>query len=304
MPVGAAQVLRFTTETTYGVYNSAGHGTSAEAFLRLEGDDAFTVRRTPIYGTIRGADGYNRRVITYNPKYRVAGSLRVSVYPTQAALLLGWALNLTSNDLGSATFDYYDGTRQLAMLGAKCGKISLSSSGIVEDSRLMASIDIVAQATAAPNVNFTTSPAATAFPAEAPYLHQELSGALTIGSSRSKFQTFGLEVSNVLSAPFDDLATISNCTFAGRDVTLTALLQYLAATDRTNFEAFPQAAIALEAIFTKVSPSHTATFNMESTGYLTSIADKVPLGGNTYQQLTAASFWDRTAATDLAFSST
>jgi hypothetical protein len=299
--VGSSQYLRFTKETTYGVYDATQHGTANELWMRLEGDNVFTPRRVQAVKYIRGADGFNRKVIGYNPRYTIAGDYSGSLYPTQAAVLLGWALTLSSNDLGSFTIDYFDGIRPISYLGAKIGKLGVNADNSSDAAKLK--LGLIAQQQAAPNVNFV-APAATAFPSENPYLFQELAGNLTINAARTNFKEIALTVDNKLAPTFNELAYISLCPFAGRDVSLEATVQYVATTDRTTFETTPPTNFAATLEFIKASPAHTLTINLESTNQLVSVSDMIPLGGVIYQKLMIDTLWDRTAANDVTFIAT
>lgn len=301
MPVGATQYLRLTTEATYGVYDATNHGTAAEIFLRLEGDNVWTPRHVQPVKYIRGADGYNRKVIGVNPRYSIGGDFTGSLYPTQANLLLGWLINLTSNDLASFTADYFDGERALSYLGCKMASGSLTADSSADIAKFK--FNVVGQQTAAPNVNFV-APAATAFPAENPYLFQELAGALTLNGARTNFREIALTINNKLATKFYEHPYIGICQFAGRDVSLEATLQYTAVTDRTTYETSPPTTFAASMEFTKVSPAHTLTFNLESTNILSAITDMIPLGDITEQKLMVDVLWDRTAANDITFTAT
>lgn len=301
MAVGSAQYLRATLEASYGVYTSTNHGTANEIWLRLEGDNVFTPRRTQAVSFIRGADGFNRRVKGRNPRYSIGGDFSGSLYPTQANVLMGWLITLTSNDLPSFTLDYFDGIRSLSFTGCKMAKGSITADSSSDEAKFKFSI--IGQQTATPNVNFTV-PAATSFPAENPYLFQELAGNLTINAARTNFKEISLNIENKLAPVFNELAYISTCPFAGRDVSLEATVQYLAVTDRTTYETSPPTDFSAQLEFTKVSPAHTLTINLESTNELVSISDMIPLGGVTYQKLGVDCLWDRTAANDITFTAT
>ncbi|HWE39528.1 MAG TPA: hypothetical protein VG406_23465 [Isosphaeraceae bacterium] len=302
MPVGFSQALRLTRETVKGTYDTTQHGTANELWLRLESDNAFGVRRTQGVTPIRGAGGLNRRELALNPTFAVAGPLSCHVYPTQAATLIGWLLTLSGGDLTTFTADFFDGTRALSYLGCMFGATTLTASRQSQGLRMQA--QVLGMKTAAPNANFAYPPAITAFPAENPYLFAELFGGVTWGTSRANFKTWSLSVGNKVVGGNNEQAGITSVSFAGRDVDMSCVLEYASTADRLSYETSPQAALAAAAVFTKASPMHALTFNMEATTFILSLSDELPIGDLIYQGVQIGSFYDRTAGTDITFTAT
>jgi Phage tail tube protein len=296
MPWGASQWLRITRESVYGVFDTGAAGADIN-WIRLPGNNAFTVRRVPRRQIIRSADGLNSRRQVVAGTYTVAGGLNSIFYPSQAAKLLEAALTLTSNDLHSYTLDFWDTQAGKRFTGCKVATLSLPSTAAQDYVPL--NITWVGQAGA--TLSPFTQPADTVFPTDTPFEHIETSTHLSIGGTVTKYSSLGINVKNVLDGTWDELATISSLLYCGRDLDLSVRLQYASTTLRAALEA--QTALTITAAWARLA-GVTATFTLNSKSYVASVADDLPLGAAAYQTIGIECFYDQgaTPAADFSFS--
>ncbi len=295
MPWGANSWLRFTKEASYGVRNPSPGGTDV-CYVRLAQNNAFGMRVVPQRQIIRTAEAGNRRRIVVGARKMMSGNLATILYPTQAAFFLNAGCTLTASDLPSYTVDYNDSTRVIGCLGVKVAKLNLPSTS--NQDWVPLHLDLVGQQIDASFTSFT-QPADSNYPSEVPYEHVETSGHVTVGGSTlTKYSSLNVTVTNHLSSNWDENTYISSLFYCGRDVDFSFRAQYMSATWRTDLEA--QAAIAASLGWNRASPAHSITFDLKSSNYIATIADEIPLDNATYQTVNVQTFYDGTAATDLA----
>lgn len=283
--------LEVIAETSYGVFASGG----AKWFPRLTGDNSFTPRVVPARTVIRSADAGNRRIQVLANRLVIAGTLKTELYPTQAAYIITAATTLTSNQLGSYSFQYYDSTRVQRYLGGICSGMRISSTA--QGDKVSVETDWIFQSLDATFTVFA-QPAQSNYPVENPYAHVNSKGLVTLGGTPvTLYKECSVSLSNMLSPTWDESTTISACYYSGRDLDFTLVPQYTAATFRTDYETqVPLTWIIAWGIATP----HSVTITGEASGYIASIGDDLPLGGAAYQSLANQIFFDKTAATDFS----
>lgn len=292
MPWGAQSWLKITPETTYGVRNGAG----AATWCRLHADDAFTMRPAPLAQIIRSADGGNRRRQRVAARTAYAGQLTTLMYPTQAAVLLGAAFTLTSNDLGSYTLDFFDSVRVQGYLGAKVKSLKIVSQA--DQDYLIVQIGWVAQRLDA-SLTTLAQPLDNVFPSEVPYEHVETDGLVTVGGSAiGLYRGITVDVTNVLTGTWDEKRYITSCYYGGRDVDVQVDLQYVSTAFRAALEA--QTALTVSLGWARTSPTKSVTLDLKTKDYVAVVADRIPLSGPAYQTVSIESFYDQGAGTDCA----
>lgn len=298
MPLGNNVWVRATPETVFGVFDSTR--VAAEAlWFRLFGNTAFGMQVDPKYKALMSADGQNKPTTNIFNRYGVAGKLRTPVYPTQALALLNFATTLASGDSASYTFDFFDSVNVERYLGTKVPQIDLACAAETDEGVLYADLTLLAQAQGTPPT--LTQPAVTVFPAETPYAHQDNSTGFSVGgSARSKYNSFKASVTNTLIASFEELSTISNLTWAGRQVTFGADFQYTATADRTVYEAQTQQAASI--VFTR--GAHVLTLDFKGKTTITKRTRQLPVGSISRQQIEFLAFIDNTPGTDFSFTAT
>jgi hypothetical protein len=289
---GSQQWLLATRESTYGVFDGSALPANI-AWVRLVGNNPFTVRATPQRQIIRSADGGNRRVQVVANRKVVTGNLNTLFYPSQAAFFIGAAMTLTANDLFSYTLDYWDSVQVHRMLGSKVQTMTFA--GTATGDYLPLTMSWLCQSKSTVTL---PAPAETVFPSENPYQHFESKGHVSIGGTTSKYSAFSIAVKNTLDGTWDEDQWITACYYCGRDIDLSIRLQYLATTMRDDLMA--QTPIAVTAAWSRAS-GLTASFDMKTKNYVADVADEIPLNAATYETVGIQTFFDTSALTDASF---
>jgi hypothetical protein len=293
---GAQQWCRITKESAFGVFDS-GAAPASIVWVRLVGNNPFTLRAQPQRQIIRSADSGNRRVISVANRKVIAGNMNTIFYPTQAAFFLDAALTLTStpSDLHSYTLDYWDTIRGHRFLGAKIE--SLTAAGTATGDYLPLTMTWRAQSR---DVVTLAQPTINVFPTENPYQHVESKGHVTIGTVQSKYSSFSVAVKNVLDGTWDEDQWISALYYCGRDIDMSMHLQYLSPTMRDEFNS--QAPLVVTAAWARAG-GLTTTFDLKTQNYISDVGDDVPLNAAAYQTIGIQTFFDGVsgALTDASF---
>lgn len=291
---GGQTWCRAVKEVSYGVRNPSPAPEDI-LWFRLIGDNSFTMRAAPQRQIIRSADAGNRRRQVVAARKAFTGTMSTACYPSQASFLFGLATLLTGNDLASVTLDYFDSTRIQSYLGAKLQTIALTSSATQD--YLTMQLGWIASRNDATFTVFP-QPADSVFPREVPYEHVESAGNVTVGGATlTKYSACNFTLTNVLGPTWDEQPYITNLYYCGRDAGFSMVPQYLSATFRTEFEA--QSPLVCSLNWTRSSPASSLTINLQSTDYIGSIADNIPLGGPAYQTIGVESFFDPSTTTDM-----
>lgn len=283
--------IKVFAETSYGVFASGG----ATWYPRLFGGNAFTPRVVPARTVLRSADAGNRRIQVVANRNVIVGTLKTLLYPTQAAYIMTAASTLTSNALGSYSFEYWDSIRAWRLLGGMCSGMRLSSSAQADAVSL--ETDWIFQSL---DATFTTfaQPAQSVYPTENPYQHVNSAGIITLGGSAvTKYKQIDINLKNTLVGTWDELSNISACYYCGRDLDFTLTPQYVATTFRTDYEDQTPLTWVIE--WANAVP-HSVTITGEASGYIDTISDDLPLDGPGYQALANQIFFDKTASADFS----
>jgi hypothetical protein len=298
MPWGAQSWLRLTQEATFGIRNPSPSA-SQVIWVRLYQDNPFGMRPVPARQIIRSADASNRRRQVVHGRTVYTGSLSTLLYPTQASYLMtaiqGLGTNVP-NQLPSYTLDYFDSTRVQGYLGCTAQTATLTSNA--QTDYVPVSLSWIGQQI---DVNLTalTQPTDGNFPLEVPYEHVESAGNITVGGATlSKYSSLTTTINNVLVGTWDELPFISACYYCGRDVDFTARVQYLSTIFRQQFET--QAPLVCSLKWNRLSGGHSLTVNCETTTYIGSIEDEIPLGGPAYQTIAFQVFYDPFSGSDIS----
>jgi hypothetical protein len=299
MPWAGQTWLQLYQETAYGTFAPAGSLCSP----RLYQGNSFTVRKVPQRQVIRTADAGNRPIQVVANRMVYTGTLNTLLYPTQAGY---WATALSlltgpPPDVPSYSATYWDSVQAWKLLGGKIQSFTITSSA--QQDYIPISLNWIFQTR---DTTFTTypAPAESVYPTETPYQYVESASNITLGGSAvTKYKTVNVTVGNVLAGTWDELPYISSLLYCGRDMTFSFGPQYLATTYRSDFENQTALAFVLEWI-RGPSSAHTLTFNCESSSYVSSIGDDLPLDGAGYQTVDVQVFFDKTATTDFTMVAT
>lgn len=286
-----------TPETSYGVYNAAG----TPIYIRLAGDDSFTPAKVPARTVIRSADASNRRITNVSSRYAVSAGLKTPLYPSQAAAWMGAAATLSGAPLniGSYTFDHYDGVVIRRYLGGVMQSFDLTSTADSQYANL--GMQWVFQKVDDANPSAFPAPDESNFPTESPYLHTELTGSGYFkvgGVAISQFDQLHLSIKNTIAAKFYENPYIAFAIWAGRDVDLQTHMTYVNTTFRDDFE--DQTALSLTASFYRAATKHL-DLNFETVDFISDRNVSRPLGGVMEEGWTAQAFYDAANTNDFTF---
>jgi hypothetical protein len=163
-----------------------------------------------------------------------------------------------------------------------------------EQNQLMRmSLQLIAQQPATITGTDFPAPAATAYPIDAPYVFEHVSGAFTLGSSRTELEEFNLTIQNHLDPHFMASQYLTRCKYCGRDVNFSTRFPYITTIDRTDLESVT--AVAASAIFT--NGSHVLTFQMNSQNFYAKVDDDLALDKVHLQAIDMEAYFDTTAGT-------
>lgn len=288
-----------TGGSNYGVYNSGASGGQI-LFPTIYGGDAFGPRNVPQRQIIRTADAANRRKMVVANRHVFTGRFNTLLHPDQASYWITAATTLT-NDAGghpylpSYSVEYWDSEQAWRFLGGMIRSITIASSA--EQDYTTLSMDWVFQKRDATFTTFT-QPAETNYSTLVPYCHVETAGNITLAASAlTKYKSVNLTVNNVLAPTWDELTNISALYYCGRDLDYQLNLQYLNVPfPRTDFES--QTPLTIVVDWTRASPSHSLSFNIETASYISGVDDSLPLDGPGYQNVALQSFYDASNTAD------
>lgn len=296
--MGARRYLRLTPEAVWGTYDTE----AADSYIiDLDTANSYTPRVRPVSVDVRTAGGRNRRVLRVQKKKALTGNLNMLLRGTQAAAIAAWCCAAPSTDaLPSMTIDYAvvheGGTtiyhRHLGMMVQQAQFTSNEQAQI-----LRVALTLIGQKSETIDVDDFAEPAVDAYPTDACFTHQDLSGNLSISSSRTEFSDFNLTIQNILDAPFFESEYVTRIKFCGRNVDWTSKLLYKVETDRSNWLA--GTAVSASAAFN--NGSKTMTFNMKGKNHYSSVEEDIDDNKLFLTDLNMESFWDTTStANDLA----
>lgn len=308
----ARQWLWLTAEQVYGTYD-----TTSPAFriaIPLEEGNAFTVRKVRQQQTIRDFAGDNIPRAKYGRRFAYAGQLTTTMYIGQAKPLLQWALDRISatgtlpwptdqcdGDLASVTADHgvrVDCTniRRRRYLGGKVASLQLS--GDNNSDRVQIALNLIFSNIVTPDPDGTSmpEPAYSAYPTT-PWLFQQSSGQITIGTSRALYKQFAFSVENVLSTSYFVADNPQRINWRGRTTSLqlSDLIQN-SPNDRATFEA----GTLFSAGFGLSDGTNTVAVDLQDSNFFEGLEDEMPLGDEFYNQVTLRNMIDGAAGNDFA----
>ena len=174
-------------------------------------------------------------------------------------------------------------------LGCKfSGGFSLDNSGN-NGSIMMMNMDVMAgQVTY--GTSYTTPPYNDYYYSSPPWQFQQAAGGLTIaGSSRTNFSSLAWDSGNIIKQFRGETAYATFTSYRGRDPKVTISDLYVAATDRTAYNASTETALSIT--FTSAA-ADTLVFAMGNANYYTSVNDKLSIGDFHYQTFVLENFLD------------
>lgn len=283
--------LRLRKETTYGTYDSGG----TTLYIELSSPNAFTVRRTPVLGTIRTAASGNVPAKRHTSRHLIQGQLRTLLYHAQASSLLAWAFTPSAGVLPSWTADYYDGVYYRRYTGLRVASCTITGDAQAEESRVVMTLSLLGQTDAAITITDFAAPAYTDYPSGPPYVFQEAGASgLKIGTTQARYDMFSINVENKLLPATNVLAYPDDLYYRGRDVKLSFRPEYLATTLRTAFRD----QTTLDSELTLTQGANSVKWDIHDTVYIETLEDA--LGWEVDRQpITVGAFYSSANTTDL-----
>src|SRR5271157_2840619 len=301
---------------------------SANAFyIRLDGANVFTMRPRPVMVAVPYGGGVAIDAFRVSDKIECKGRLVTKLYAGPLSqFLLSWAAQQINTgqtspwtttepagDLASVAIYHAiarsDGTiKRRVYLGTKVDgwDVDVSEDGTIAT----LSMNMSASTPQGNQFDSSTDPTSITFPAPTdspnqmpvnPYLFIHASSGLTVGTSRSTFQSIKISSKNHLARRFWANRFVSLMRFVGRSTTLEAVNFYAASPDdRTAYEGLTTETTSFELN----NGSHTMTWTLNTASVITTFEDQLPLNDLYTQTRTVTNQWDPTAGSDLALTFT
>ena len=294
-------------------------------YIRLIDGNSFSMVANPVIEQIPYGGGVAITADMVADHYECKGQLKTKLYPSQAVLLLNWALTRINTgqtspwtttelagDLASCSVYHAvrrsDGTylrKQYSGCKVSGARIEVSR----QSTTAMLTLDLTACAQLGNSMDSSSDPSSTAFPAPAetayplgPYTFKQTAGQLSLGgSTRTQYDSLSVAVQNALDGHWFETSSLSVLQFCGRSSTLDANL-FLKSTpdDRTAYEAITAQACALT--FENGVSGQNCTLQFNGQNRITKLPFDLPLNQVYMQPLTLQNVFDETAAGDIAVS--
>jgi hypothetical protein len=248
------------------------------------------------------------------------------LYPIQANLLMGWALQRINSgqtspwtttelagDLASCTVYHAVRNSTGTYYRKTFGGVKVASARIEvsrDSTTAMLTLDLVACTQTGEGTD-TGDPSTTPFPipTEAnmgtllqPYTFAQTAGQLSIGgATRTQYRDLAIAVANKLDGQWFESAGLSILNMYGRDSTLDTTLYFKGTPeDRAPFElSSPQAA---SVVFANGVSGQNLTIDFKSQNVVTDLPWDLPLESAYTQKMSMINTFDATAGADIAFS--
>ena len=307
----------WTTSTTYGLANASAY------YIRLPGDNQFTMRPRPIVVRVPYGGGLAIDAYTASDKLECKGRLTTMLSIAQAPFLLSWAgariVGGTSpwttselvGDLASCSIYHgiveFDGTvKRRLYKGCKVDSWSLScseastvatltleiSGGTPQGNQFDSSVD--------PTSGVFPVPVDANFPSD-PFEWIHTAGHVTIGGgARTAITELTISSQNVLARSFYNTRFVQYLRFCGRKTTVSSRLQYLSSPDdRTLYEGLATGGLSIG--FN--NGTHGFVMDLKATNVYDPLDDDLKLADTYWQSQTSGNMWDVAASADftLAF---
>jgi hypothetical protein len=321
--------LMLVKESSYGTPFAAPVAGTDSIYIRLPDSNSFTMIADPVISQIQYGGGYDVPAEFVSDYIEVKGGLTTNLYTSQAAFILGWALQRvdaaqtlpwaqTSEPVGDlASVSCYhavmrnDGSiKRTRYAGVKCTSFRIEANRGAPVWKV--SMDLVAQKFVGNTFDGSSDPTTTEFPDPLetsyptnPYLFQHSSGGLLLGSGsgtvRSQYESLALAVANTIDArPFES-RFLQVAAFRGRRSTLDVALRLKATPDD---DAAYLALAAQRAQLTLTNGANSVVVNFQGNNFLSRRARDLPLNKVFMRTLTITNAFSQSAANDLSYTVT
>ncbi len=178
-----------------------------------------------------------RRFNRFNVRKSVSGTLRLPMWPTQAAQLIPWACTPVTVSgrlqLPSYTCDWWDGFETRRFTGLRVSQMVLESNH--DSDILMGEFTLIGKKEETPGA-LAEPDILNDFPSEIPYTHYHSSGQIQIGGSViTGYKSVRLTVANMMHVAFLEDQWINRANITGRNVDWQIVVSKESATNRTRY---------------------------------------------------------------------
>jgi hypothetical protein len=318
------EFLMLVIESSYGTPKTSPTSGTERIYIRLDGDNSFTMQANPAQVPIARGGGFAVDALHYAGQTEVTGTLRTKLYASQSAFLWKWMSRRVQSgqtdpwtttepvgDLASMSVyhAYANQTnttyKRTRYAGCKVTSWTLSASD--RDPYWTLEAQLQAQKPVGNAQDSSSDPDATEFPTVAdtnlptdPYLWRHTAFSLG-GTSRTEIKSFSLSSQHVLDPQFYASRWLSVLPFFGRTTTYDAEIRLKTSPDdRASYEALTN--LAAELVL--ADGSVTTTFDLQDTNKLTQLTRNLPIGGINTWRLQGKCLWDATAGADIAIAVT
>jgi hypothetical protein len=308
----------WTQATTYGLANAQAY------YMRLPGDNQFTMRPRPITVKTSYGGGVAINAYTISDKLECKGQLTTPLSISQAPFLLSWAgVQITSGtapwtttepngDLASCSIYHgiieFDGTvKRRVYLGCKVDSWSIACS----EASTIATLTLQISGSTPQGNQFDSSsdPTSGTFPAPTdanlpidPYEWIHTGGVITIGGgARAAITELTISSQNTLARSFYNNRFLAFLRWMGRNTTVASRLQYVhTPDDRTAYEGV--SSLAASVAFN--NGTHGFVMNLHANNVYDPFEDDLKLADTYWQTNTSGNQWDGTAGADFGLTFT
>jgi hypothetical protein len=328
--MAAPEFLLLVQESAYGVPAAAPVLGTNSTYIRLVDSNSFGIIADPTIMEIPRGGGFATMQEAVSDVTVVAGGLTTLLYPSQALLLLSWALQpvngaqtspwTTTEDPGDlASMSCYHAyqrpggtykTQQYKGVKVRSCRLEANRS----DPRWKLSLDLVAQKNVGNpyDVGSTdpvigtdfNAPADTDYPS-GPFLFSHSVGGLLLGTGsgtvRTQYDTLTFNCANTLDErPFES-RWLSICQLKGRSTTIEASKRLKATPDdRAAYESLA----AQRAQVTITNGVKTVVIDMKAANHIQRLPRDLPLDKTFMETLTIKNKWSNAAGTDFTLAVT
>jgi hypothetical protein len=307
----------WTTATSYGIANADAY------YIRLPGDNQFTVRPRPVIVTTPYGGGVAVDAYRVSDKQECKGQLTTQLSIAQAPFLLSWAgvkmsggtspwtSTEPAGDLASCAIYHgiveFDGTiKRRVYLGCKVDSWSVACS--MDSTIATLTLQLSGSTPQGNQFDSSTDPSGTVFPIPSdnnlpsdPYEFIHTGSGVTIGgTARTAITEVTIGVQNHLARSYYNNRFIQYLRMVGRKTTVQSRLQYTSAVDdRTHYEGVASETVSIE--FN--NGTHNFTMSLNAQNVYDPLEDDLKLADTYWQTMTSNNQWDPTAGSDftLAF---
>lgn len=320
----AREFLLLVKESALGTVMTSPVAGTDSILIRLTDGNSFDLNQDNEYEHIMYGGGLAITAESVTDHYSCKGNLKTKLYPSQAAFLTNWGLQRINSgqttpwvttevpgDLVSVScfhaVQQSNGTfLRERFSGTKVANFNLDVSR--DSTTATLSMDLVAcrkypsasDGSVAPTLLEFPDPAETDYP-YGPFTFSSTGGLLTIGTTRTQYNSLSLKAANKLDGQWFETKYLSLNQFHGRETTLDVDLYFkVAPADRTSYEANTTQAASIG--FASSVAGQSMLINMNAQNTITGLKRDLPLDRAFMQKLTLMNRFDPAAVAALTVS--